>query len=84
MNVLINAINKIFENLKIRKFIKKFYKFFNNKKKIFCIEQILNNFIEICSEKRGELKLKLNQQKNYQKMKLIKLKMNYQNILLQK
>ena len=63
-NELINAINKIFDYLEIENLLKNFTNFLVNKRRFFFIEQILNNFIEICSEKRGELKTEIRSAKN--------------------
>ena len=63
-NELINAINKIFDYLEIENLLKKFTNFLITKRRFFFIEQILNNFIEICSEKRGELKTEIRSAKN--------------------
>ena len=61
---LINAINKIFDYLEIENLLKNFTNFLVTKRRFFFIEQILNNFIEICSEKRGELKTEIRSAKN--------------------
>ena len=61
---LINAINKIFDYLEIENLLKNFTNFLVIKRRFFFIEQILNNFIEICSEKRGELKTEIRSAKN--------------------
>ena len=58
-NELTNVINKIFDFLKIENLLKNFTNFLVIKRRFFFIEQILNNFIEICSEKRGELKTEI-------------------------
>ena len=63
-NELINAINKIFDYLEIENLLKNFTNFLITKRRFFFIEQILNNFIEICSEKRGELKTEIRSAKN--------------------
>ena len=63
-NELINAINKIFDYLEIENLSKNFTNFLVTKRRFFFIEQILNNFIEICSEKRGELKTEIRSAKN--------------------
>ena len=63
-NELINAINKIFDYLEIENLLKNFTNFLVTKRRFFFIEQILNNFIEICSEKRGELKTEIRSAKN--------------------
>ena len=58
-DVLINIINKISENSKLEVLFKNFLNFLITKRRFFYVEQILNNFIEICSEKRGELKAEI-------------------------
>ena len=63
-NELINAVNKIFDYLEIENLLKNFTNFLVTKRRFFFIEQILNNFIEICSEKRGELKTEIRSAKN--------------------
>ena len=63
-NDLSNAIDKIFDYLKIENLLKNFTNFLVIKRRFFFAEQILNNFIEICSEKRGELKTEIKSAKN--------------------
>ena len=58
-NILINTIIKISENSKLEVLFKNFLNFLITKRRFFYVEQILNNFIEICSEKRGELKAEI-------------------------
>ncbi len=58
-NELTNVINKIFDNLKIENLLKNFTNLLITKRRFFFIEKILKNFIEICSEKRGELKTEI-------------------------
>ena len=60
---LINIINKISENFKLEVLFKNFVSFLITKRRFFYIEQILRSFIEICSEKRGELKAEINSAK---------------------
>ena len=56
---LIKTINKISENFKLEKLFKNFISFLITKRRFFYVEQILKNFIEICSERRGELKAEI-------------------------
>ena len=58
-DVLINIINKISENSKLEVLFKNFVSFLITKRRFFYVEQILRSFIEICSEKRGELKAEI-------------------------
>ncbi len=62
-DVLINIINKISENFKLEVLFKNFVSFLITKRRFFYIEKILRSFIEICSEKRGELKAEINSAK---------------------
>ena len=58
-DVLNNIINKIFENDKLENLFKNFLSLLIIKRRFFYVEQILLSFIEICSEKRGELKAEI-------------------------
>ena len=58
-DLLTNIINKIAENSKLQILFKNFLSFLIKKRRFFYIEQILRSFIEICSEKRGELKAEI-------------------------
>ncbi len=53
------VISKISENFRINKLLKNFMIFLINKRRFFYLEKILKNFIEICSEKNGELKAEI-------------------------
>ena len=56
---LIFVIKKISENYKIDNLLNNFMVFLVNKRRFFYLEKILNNFIEICSKKRGEVKAEI-------------------------
>ena len=56
---LILVIKKISENFKIDNLLKNFMIFLISKKRFFYFEKILKSFLEICSEKRGEIKAEL-------------------------
>ena len=60
---LTNIVNKISEISKIELIFKNFLNLLIIKRRFFYIEQILKNFIEICSQKRGELKAEINSAK---------------------
>ena len=53
------VINKISENFKIDNLLKNFMMFLIKKRRFFYLEKILKSFIEICSEKRGEIKAEI-------------------------
>ena len=56
---LIKVINSISIDNKFENLLKSFLSFLVLKRRFFYVEQILNSFIEICSQKRGELKAEL-------------------------
>ena len=53
---LLKVVNTISENYKFDQLLKNFLSFLIQKRRFFFVERILKSFIEICSEKRGELK----------------------------
>ena len=55
----INVINKISENYNFSILLKKFLCFLVEKRRLFFLRNILRNFVDICSQKRGEVKAKL-------------------------
>ena len=56
---LLNVINGISDRNKFESLLKNFLSFLIIKRRFFYLEQILNSFIETCSQKRGELKAEL-------------------------
>ena len=61
---LTNIVNKISENFKLENLFKNFLNFLILKRRYFYTEKILKSFIEICSEKRGELKAEIKSAKS--------------------
>ena len=55
----INIINKISEHYNFNILLKKFLCFLVEKRRLFFLQNILRNFVDICSHKRGEVKAKL-------------------------
>ena len=55
----LNIIMKISEKYKLNNLLTKFLSFLAVKRRLFFVEKILKNFIEICSKKRGEIIAKL-------------------------
>ena len=55
----INILNKISENYNFNILLKNFLCFLVDKRRLFFLQNILRNFVDICSNKRGELKAKL-------------------------
>ena len=56
---LILVIKKISETFKVNDLLKNFMTFLIKKRRFFYLEKILKSFIEICSEKRGEIKAEI-------------------------
>ncbi len=57
--VLTKIVNTISKNFKLENLFKNYISFLIVKRRFFYVEQILKSFIEICSEKRGELKAEI-------------------------
>ena len=57
------VISKLSESYKLNGLLTKFLSFLISKRRFFYVENILKNFIEICSKKRGELKAELTSSK---------------------
>ena len=55
----INVINKISEHYNFNILLKNFLCFLVEKRRLFFLQNILRNFVDICSQKRGEVKAKL-------------------------
>ena len=51
----INIINKISEHYNFNNLLRKFLCFLAEKRRLFFLQNILKNFINICSQKRGEI-----------------------------
>ena len=56
---LLRVIDNISDNNKFENLLKSFLSFLVTKRRFFYVEQILESFIETCSQKRGELKAEL-------------------------
>ena len=63
-DTLTKVIVKICEKSKLENLFENFLNFLIKKRRFFYIENILKNFLEICSEKRGELKAEIKSAKN--------------------
>jgi len=55
----INIINKISEHYNFNILLKNFLCFLIEKRRLFFLQNILRNFMDICSQKRGEVKARL-------------------------
>ena len=63
-DILNQVIKKISDNFKLEVLFKNFLSFLITKRRFFYVRQILKNFNQICSEKRGELKAEIKSAKN--------------------
>ena len=58
-DILKNVINEISKSFNFQVLFKNFLNFLILKRRFFFVDQILKNFNEICSERRGELRTKI-------------------------
>ena len=70
---LLKVVNTISENYKFDQLLKNFLSFLIQKRRFFFVERILKSFIEICSEKRGELKAELRSAKQLSNEEITKI-----------
>ena len=87
----LNSIKKICDQFELNSLLKKFLSFLILKKRFFYVEKILNDFIETCSKKRGEIKAELTSAKDLSDSEInnikeeltknfsSKIKLNYKN-----
>ena len=64
LDSLNQVIKKISDSFSLEVLFKNFLSFLITKRRFFYIQQILKNFNEICSEKRGEIKAEIKSAKN--------------------
>ena len=69
-DILMNVINKISENSKLDILFKNFLGFLITKRRFFFVENILNKFNEICSDKKGELKAEIKSAKELSQIEI--------------
>ena len=60
----LKVINVISDQFKFNELLKKFLGFIISKRRFFYVEKILNDFLNICSNARGEIKAELSAAKN--------------------
>ena len=80
----INVINKIAENYKFNILLKNFLCFLVEKRRLFFLKNILVKFIDICSQKRGEVKAKLVAAKKLSNEEIEKIKNELSNDITNK
>ena len=72
-DILNNVIKNISDNFSLEVLFKNFLSFLITKRRFFYVQQILKNFNEICSEKRGELKAEIKSAKNLTQQEIEKI-----------
>ena len=70
----LKIINAISDKFKFNELLKKFLGFVVSKRKFFYIEKILNDFLFICSNARGEIHAELSAAKNLNESEIKKIK----------
>ena len=70
----LKIINAISDQFKFNELLKKFLGFVVTKRKLFYIEKILNDFLFICSNARGEIHAELYAAKNLNESEINKIK----------
>ena len=73
---LSNTINAISEKFKFNLLLKKFLNFLVLKRRLFYLENILKDFLLICSQQRGEVSAKLISSKNLTESEINKIYTN--------
>ena len=72
-DILNHVIKNISDNFRLEVLFKNFLSFLITKRRFFYVQQILKNFNEICSEKRGELKAEIKSAKNLTQQEIEKI-----------
>ena len=70
----LKVMNSISDQFKFNELLKKFLGFTVTKRKLFFIEKILNDFLFICSNSRGEIQAELSAAKNLNESEINKIK----------
>ena len=70
----LKAINAISNQFKFNELLKKFLGFLVSKRRFFYVEKILNDFISICSNSRGEIEAELSAAKNLNESEINNIK----------
>ena len=72
-DILNHVIKNISDNFRLEVLFKNFLNFLITKRRFFYVQQILKNFNEICSKKRGELKAEIKSAKNLTQQEIEKI-----------
>jgi len=78
-DILNHVIKSISDNFSLEVLFKNFLSFLISKRRFFYVQQILKNFNEICSEKRGELKAEIKSAKNLTQQEIDKITQELSN-----
>ena len=74
VNELQDVINKIVDNYKLNSLLSKFLGFLIFKRRFFYVKTILQDFVDTCSKKRGEVKAELISSKELSEEQVNKIK----------
>lgn len=75
----INALKQLSEKFSFTKTFKNFLEFIASKRRLFFLNEILNNFLNLTSLKRGEVKVKLISSKELNSEEIEKIKKDLEN-----
>ena len=75
----LNVINKISDHFKFNELLKKFLGFIITKRRFFYVEKILNDFLNICSNSRGEIQAELSAAKDLNESEINNIKNELSN-----
>tara|TARA_Y100001980_G_C14334888_1_gene151005 strand:- start:8 stop:565 length:558 start_codon:yes stop_codon:yes gene_type:complete len=78
-DTLNQVVIKISDNFSLDVLFKNFLSFLISKRRFFYVQQILENFNEICSEKRGELKAEIKSSKDLTQEEINKITQELSN-----
>ena len=73
----LKAINAISNQFKFNELLKKFLGFLVSKRRFFYVEKILNDFISICSNSRGEIQAEISAARNLNENEINNIKKLY-------
>ena len=75
----LKIINKISDKFKFNDLLKKFLGFIISKRRFFYVEKILNDFLNICSNSRGEVQAELSAAKELNEIEIKNIKNELSN-----
>ena len=75
----LKAMNKISDQFKFNELLKKFLGFIISKRRFFYVEKILNDFLNICSNSRGEIQAELSSAKQLNESEVNNIKNELSN-----